>query len=326
MSGKLKRLKQAAGASFIFSLESAVMSKNESSFFRKTNPAGYIFFRRNIESLESLSSLISSLKKISDSNTIMSVDEEGGRVRRFPQGEYSLPSAAELSVMDEHSFAKKVFYMSEVLKNCGININFAPVLDLKSGNDNTIVGDRSFSSDPEVVVKKAKIQIKAAKKAGIHSVIKHFPGHGATTIDSHEKLPVIEKSFEKIYSEDMLPFRKLHKYVNFIMPAHLLCPKVDVLPVSLSWVWNRILRQDMGFSGVSISDDIEMGALDNYSPEEKNELFRNAGYDIMTICSGRKEIMEAHWENTLKFAEKNEEYLIYLENLGKRIFLPDDLN
>ncbi|MFO7735851.1 MAG: beta-N-acetylhexosaminidase [bacterium] len=319
MSGKLKRLKQAAGATFIFSLESAVMSKNEINFFRKTNPAGYVFFRRNIETLRSLKSIVSSLKKLSEFKTVMSIDEEGGRVKRLPQGDYSLPSAAKLSTMDEQSFEEKVLYLSEVLKNCGININFAPVVDLRSGNDNTIVGDRSFSSDPEVVVEKAKTFIRAARKAGIQSLIKHFPGHGATTIDSHEELPVIEKSLEVIYSEDMLPFIKLHKYVDFIMPAHLLCPKVDSLPVSMSRIWNRILRKDMGFSGISISDDIEMGALDNYSREDKNQLFRDSGYDIMTICSGRREVMESHWEDTLKFAEKNRDYMIYLENLRKRI-------
>ena len=316
---RLDRIKRAAGNACVFSLSGPSFTEREERLYRETCPTGVIFFRRNVETVASLESLCGELRRI-ESLRIVSIDEEGGRVRRLPTGPYSLPPAKALAALDEDEFSDKVRVLGRELRRIGITMDMAPVVDLRSGEDASIVGDRAFSDDPEEVSRHALRYLSALRDEGVFGVIKHFPGHGATTIDSHKELPRIEKSLRDLAAEDLLPYRRLAGTARFVMVAHILVPDADPLfPASLSRQWMRILRRDMGFDGIVMTDDIEMHALDNWSPEEKAALFLASESDLLLICSGKEDIMRAHWEALVRAAEADDTILARLEHLRDRL-------
>ncbi len=314
----LERLKQAAGSTCIFSLAGPVESAREMCLFREIQPIGVIFFKRNIESLNSLASLCGDLRKHHESLRIFAIDEEGGRVRRLPTGDYSLPSANELASFDEMLFTDRVRRLGRELRARGITVTMAPVVDLRSGEDTSIVGDRAFSDDPAAVIRHARRYLTALHAQGVAGVIKHFPGHGATTVDSHKELPRIDKRLDDLKESDLLPYYALATEAPFVMAAHILVPSLDpVLPASLSPAWMRLLREEIGFRGLVLSDDLEMHALDRWTAAEKARLFLEAGGDLALVCSGNEETMQAHWEAILRAAEENDEMLRRLEHRAR---------
>jgi len=303
ISPKLERLKKEAGNRLFVSLSGSSLTKSEISMLREVSPCGIIYFKRNVESCESLESLIKSTR-FCESIEFHSIDEEGGRVRRLPTGDYSLPSMKELVTYGKETAAGKIGILAQKLHETGINMNMAPNVDLRSGEDNSIVGDRSFGENPETVVDFAGIYIKKMQEYGVFPVIKHFPGHGTTVVDSHSELPLITKPFEELLKEDLVPYRRLANAAGFVMKAHLLLPEISELPASLSPEWNKILRKDLNFIGISMTDDIEMHALDRFSAKEKTELFFRSGTDKLLICSGKEEaVLEMH-EAAVKFLDK----------------------
>lgn len=298
----LKSLKERAGAPFIISLSGDTLKRSEKKMIKEINPSGIIYFKRNIESCESLQSLVSSIK--AESVRYHAIDEEGGRVRRLPDGEWSLPSMSEIADLGREYAFEKISVLGSKLRSIGINMNMAPNVDLRSGEDNSIVGDRSFGQEPQKVMEFASIYIEMMKKNGIFPVLKHFPGHGTTTVDSHKSLPLITKPLDVLFEEDMLPYRMLGNYAGFIMVAHLLHPDIGELPATLSPVWNRILRSNTGFKGISMTDDMEMHALDRYSITEKMELFYQSGIDMLLVCSGNEDVIMSFFEASVKLIEK----------------------
>jgi beta-N-acetylhexosaminidase len=315
---KLKRIKVAAGTPFFVSVSSVSLSDSELKMLKEINPSGMIYFRRNVESCASLASLIDATRSL-ESIIFHSIDEEGGRVRRLPDGDWSLPSMKELSQMDTEEVSAKIDNLGKELKNIGINMNMAPNVDLRSGEDCSIVGDRSFGEDPETVIEFSKLYIDGMKKNGINSVIKHFPGHGTTTIDSHKALPVIDKPFKELMENDILPYKKLGNYAGFVMNAHLLHRDISPLPASISKEWNQILRSEIGFNGISMTDDIEMHALDIFDPHKKMELFFESGTNLILVCSGKEEVNYQYFEASVHLVEENPQILDKLENLRKRV-------
>jgi beta-N-acetylhexosaminidase len=177
------------------------------------------------------------------------------------------------------------YIISREALSLGCNINLAPVLDLYDRPDDSIVGDRSMGINPVQVGERGVYYMFGAQRAGIAVVAKHFPGHGRTTVDSHHSLPVVEVSEKTLLNEDLLPFQIAIRHgVDAIMTAHILYPQIDPdFPVTLSATFLRgLLRGRLGFQGVIISDDIEMGALaSRYSPEEIVKYGINAGIDIL---------------------------------------------
>ncbi|HSA34906.1 MAG TPA: glycoside hydrolase family 3 N-terminal domain-containing protein, partial [bacterium] len=250
MAGDLRHIKQAAGNALILSLAGPSLTPGEERFLREASPVGVILFKRNIESLRSLELLCADLRRI-DHLRLIAIDEEGGRVRRLPLGPYSLPSAKELAAMDDDAFSEKVRGLARELRRLGVTMDMAPVVDLRSGEDASIVGDRAFSDDPDEVARHAARYLSALRDEGIFGVIKHFPGHGATTVDSHKELPLIQKPYADLAAEDLLPYRRLAGTARFVMVAHILVPDVDPLfPASLSRDWMTMLRRDIGFDGI----------------------------------------------------------------------------
>ncbi len=315
----LQRIKEAAGIPFIFSVEGNSLTSLEIKFIRESNPSGFIFFRRNVENCESLQSLISSIKKISDKTIIYSIDEEGGRVRRLPAGDYSLPSAEELGSWSDEKIRNAVSILAKKLYSIGINMDMAPCVDLRSGEKTSIVGDRSFGENPDFVTKKGTVYIKALHSEKVAGVIKHFPGHGTTTVDSHKSLPVIDKPFSKLIDEDLAPYKMMNNIAKFVMVSHILVPEIAPLPATLSPKWNNILKNTCNFKGMTILDDMEMLALDTYSIEDKVALFIEAGYDFMPVCSGKSDIIHHFYEIMVKNIEKDKSLISKFESLHLRL-------
>ncbi len=317
---RLERIKQVAAAPLFFSLSSEDLTIDEQKLLRKTAPSGMIYFKRNISEINQLSELVNSVSSVAPV-LFHAVDEEGGRVKRLPDGEWSLPSAALQAQWTEKQLYRAVLRLGSTLRSCGINLDFAPVADIAASADSSIVGDRSFGSTAEVVSEKAGIVVEALQKSGVHAVLKHFPGHGVTKIDSHTSLPVITKSLQQLRTFDMVPFMALKDAVSFIMTAHLIMPDISSEPVSLSEKWNRLLRDDIGFSGVIITDDLEMGALASLSLAERISRFYQSGADMTLICSGKESALFEAWEASVSFLEQHPHVIEANERLRTRLHI-----
>ncbi|HNW82372.1 MAG TPA: glycoside hydrolase family 3 N-terminal domain-containing protein [bacterium] len=304
MSISLKNIKKIAGMPFFLSVSSTALRENEKKMLREINPSGMIYFKRNVENCDSLKSLIRSMNSI-ESIRFHAIDEEGGRVRRLPDGPWSLPSMAELADRNVDEVAGMIDVLGQKLNDIGINMNMAPNVDLRSGENISIVGNRSFGETPQKVTEFASIYVENILKNGVFPVLKHFPGHGTTTVDSHKALPVINKPFNDLYNEDMLPYRELANRAGFIMAAHLLHNEISELPATLSREWMEILKIRCGFNGIAMTDDMEMHALDKYSFYEKMDLFYRSGIDMLLVCSGNEDVIMNFFEASVKYVEKN---------------------
>lgn len=262
---------------------------------------GVILFKRNIETSEQLKKLNNNIDGLNKEIPLfISVDEEGGRVNRLPSDMENFPSAREVGLKNDKDYAyNNGKSIGESLKVTGFNMNYAPVLDIFSNPKNTVIGDRAFGSDVETVSTMGIATMKGIEEEGIISVIKHFPGHGDTSVDSHYGLPIVYKTLEELENFELIPFKKAIKEgCKAIMVSHILLDKIDKQnPSSMSeTVVTDILREQLGFDGVVITDDMEMGAItENFTVEDACVQSIIAGCDIVLIGSGNESIY-----NTIK--------------------------
>lgn len=257
---------------------------------------GVILFKRNIETSEQLKKLNNNIDGLNKEIPLfISVDEEGGRVNRLPSDMENFPSAREVGLKNDKDYAyNNGKSIGESLKVTGFNMNYAPVLDIFSNPKNTVIGDRAFGSDVETVSTMGIATMKGIEEEGIISVIKHFPGHGDTSVDSHYGLPIVYKTLEELENFELIPFKKAIKEgCKAIMVSHILLDKIDKQnPSSMSeTVVTDILREQLGFDGVVITDDMEMGAItENFTIEDACVQSIIAGCDIVLIGSGNESI------------------------------------
>lgn len=257
---------------------------------------GVILFKRNIETSEQLKKLNNNIDGLNKEIPLfISVDEEGGRVNRLPSDMENFSSAREVGLKNDKDYAyNNGKSIGESLKVTGFNMNYAPVLDIFSNPKNTVIGDRAFGSDVETVSTMGIATMKGIEEEGIISVIKHFPGHGDTSVDSHYGLPIVYKTLEELENFELIPFKKAIKEgCKAIMVSHILLDKIDKQnPSSMSeTVITDILREQLGFDGVVITDDMEMGAItENFTIEDACVQSIIAGCDIVLIGSGNESI------------------------------------
>lgn len=242
---------------------------------------------KNISSKEQLQQLTSSLKSFAKKPLLICVDQEGGKVARLkPAYEFdATPSAKVVSEMDGYMSKHIYNSLANTLSSSGINCNFAPVLDLALNEKNSVIQglNRSYGSDPKEVVRYATIAIEAMKEKQILAVAKHFPGHGSSSDDSHKGFVDVTNSWSEIELE---PYRELieQNSLAMIMSAHVFNAKIDKeYPATLSYNTNtKLLRQQLGFDGVLVSDDMQMGAISkHYMLKQSVTLAINSGIDML---------------------------------------------
>lgn len=255
---------------------------------------GVILFSRNYESTRQLTELCASIRALRSPALLIAVDHEGGRVQRFREGFTRIPPMRELGkIWDEHPkrakhLAQQVgFVLAAELRACGVDFSFTPVLDVDYGSSG-VIGDRAFHYEPQAIAELAHSLLLGLKQGGMHTVGKHFPGHGFVRADSHLEIPVDDRSYTDIELSDLIPFRQM---VNFgltaVMPAHVIYPKVDKQPAGFSKKWLKdILRGELGFEGCIFSDDLSMeGATVAGGIVQRAEAALNAGCDMVLVCN-----------------------------------------
>ena len=285
---------------------------------------GVILFKNNISNSNQLLQLINDIKGINSTNKIpifISVDQEGGRVNRLPSEIKSLPSNEIIGNKNDNKLAydigKNIGY---ALGSFGFNMDFAPVLDVNSNPNNTVIGDRSFSNDKDKVASLGASEINGFKDSNIISVAKHFPGHGDTATDSHYALPIINKTLDELKSVEFVPFKKaIEEKVPAIMVSHILMPQIDANnPASMSkTIITDILRKDLKFDGLIVTDDMTMGAVTNdldITTACINAI--NAGADLLLVCHGYDN--EINVINAIKDSINNE--IISIDTINKSVY------
>lgn len=255
---------------------------------------GVILFARNYESPQQLTQLTGEIHAMRGTPLLIAVDHEGGRVQRFREGFTRIPPMRELGhIWDEHPkrarhLAQQIGYvMASELRACGVDFSFAPVLDIDFGVS-TVIGDRAFHSDPQAVAELAHALLQGLRQGGMHTVGKHFPGHGYVAADSHLEIPVDERSYTDIELCDLIPFRQMVSYgMTGVMPAHVIYPAVDPNPAGFSEVWlKKVLRAELGFEGCIFSDDLSMeGATVAGNVVQRAEAALHAGCDMVLVCN-----------------------------------------
>ena len=275
------------------------LTNEDKSILSSKHIGGLILFSRNFDSYDQLDNLIKEIHLIKE-NIIIAVDQEGGRVQRFEKEYTKIPSMQDTSLYakenDDKEFIKDLAWLiSSELIAVGIDINFAPVLDINR-NISSIIGNRSFSNDILEVINNASDYIDGMHEAGMKSTGKHFPGHGNVVEDSHIELPVDERELHELLNEDLKPYIKLNDKLDVIMCAHILFSKVDSKIPSFSDTWiNNVLRNKLNYKGLIFSDDLSMLGSGNHSLIDKVKMSLNAGCDMVIICndrSGVKEVIE----------------------------------
>jgi len=254
---------------------------------------GVILFAANFHDREQLCALCSAVHEIREPRLLVAVDQEGGRVQRFRDGFTRLPPMRRLGELRDRdpdtarqaARAAGITIAAELIA-CGVDLSLAPVLDIDHGAS-TIIGDRALHSDPAAVADLAGALIAGLREAGMASVGKHYPGHGAIRADSHLELPVDERPLDEISACDLVPFRRLARELAGIMPAHVLYPAVDSRPSGFSRRWlGEILRGDLGFEGTIFSDDLGMeGAAGEGTMAERARAAVDAGCDMVLACT-----------------------------------------
>jgi beta-N-acetylhexosaminidase len=250
---------------------------------------GVILFARNLRSLEQICRLTAEVSAAASAPLLVGVDQEGGRVTRLPAPFLTPPSAATLGVADDPALTKALARaVGRELRAAGLTWNLAPVVDVRTNPANTVIGDRAFSHDPDQVARHGIAAIQGLADAGILATAKHFPGHGDTAADSHLTLPESSQSASRWRAVEFVPFRRaIRAGVPLVLVAHLDSPALDPLsPTSLSRpVITGILRDELGFDGVVVSDDLEMSAIaDRFELGEAAVRFLEAGGDLVVIC------------------------------------------
>ncbi len=290
-------LEQKIGQRLLLGIPGTRVGERTRRLVREGGLGGVLLGKQNIAGREQLSRFTAELQELARQNKppiglLVAVDQEGGRVSRLDLDRLSrFPPPHDWAGYGDPYYIEAVAYITarEALQ-LGCNLNLAPVLDLYALGDGTIIGDRSMGGEASAVASLGLAYLAGARRAGMAAAIKHFPGHGRTIVDTHQKLAVLEVDEEALWNHDLLPFRKaIENSVEAVMTAHILYPRLDPdYPVTLSEkIVRGLLRGRLAFEGVVISDDIEMGALSaNYPTREILKRAVLAGVDVILAAGG----------------------------------------
>ena len=273
----------------IVGLEGPELSAEEISLYKDIRPAGYILFSRNLVSPTQIRELTDSLTALSDDLPFISIDQEGGRVWRTKEFSAAPPDAATFAAKaDSKQIARFGAFTGQLLELLGINFNFAPVLDFDHyPEQNNGLRGRCWGNDSQNIINKAGVFNRWMRKQNILSCGKHFPTGGLALSDPHHDLPVSEASIKELLANDLIPYTALMPELDAIMSCHLRFPKLDPeYPASLSHkIMTRLLRDQLGYEGLILTDDLDMGAIvNNYGRGKDIQLALEAGADLVPVC------------------------------------------
>lgn len=286
---KLDQIRRRVGQMFMVGFEGKSVTDDLKKLIQDYYVGGIILFERNIESPTQIAELTNEIQSLNTKTPLfIAVDQEGGSVRRLKEPFTDFGAPCQFAKVDSPKLTfEAAFAMAQELRAVGINFNFAPVVDVHTNPQNPVIGDRAFSSDPEIVAKIASGFIRGLQRGGVVACAKHFPGHGDTQTDSHLELPIVNHSLERLQQTEWLPFERVIKGgVETVMTAHILNPNLDPeLPATLSKKTLDYLRGPLRFSRVIVTDDLEMkGISDHYPIEDAALKALEAGVDIILIC------------------------------------------
>jgi beta-N-acetylhexosaminidase len=301
-----------AGQLLIIGFEGAEISPRLRSLLGRIRPAGIILFARNIATGAQTAELLRECQRSFSAPLFLCVDMEGGKVDRLRNVIGSAPAPADVfAAGDRKLFRKHGTVIGECCRVLGFNTDFAPCLDLAFPPSRSVMSSRAVSADASETAVYAREFLRGLRQAGVLGAGKHFPGLGEAKLDSHHELPVIEKSWRNLWAQDLYPYRTLCSNLPFVMVSHAAYPAVtrDRRPASLSKQWVAdILRKKIGYRGLVISDDLEMGAVQAVLPTEQAAVEHiRAGGDIALICHQQELIERAH-EALIKEAESDRKF------------------
>lgn len=305
----LAERKRGAAQRLILGFEGTTPSDEFKAFVRAAAPSGFILFARNIEEPAQVLELNRELASLvpDHSPALLSVDQEGGRVLRVRDTAWP-PMRVLGNIDDTELTARTAAAMGSELRAMGFNLDWAPCTDVDSNPENPVIGDRSFSRSPEVVARHVIAFLHGLRAAGVMGSLKHFPGHGDTHLDSHIDLPVVDKDVRDLEHLELAPFREaIRQGADLVMSAHVMFPAMDEdVPATMSSpILRGWLREELGYTGVLVSDDMEMGAVrGRYPLEQQLDMATRASMDLFLMCKSLDLQVEA-WETLIRLAEQD---------------------
>ncbi len=299
------------------------MSARLRSMLGTLHPGGVILFQRNIEEAVQTHALLREVQNAVSTPLFLCVDMEGGTVDRLRDVIAPAPAVAGVAAVGSKKlFRKHGRIIGEEVRALGFNTDFAPVLDLQFEPSKNVLTSRTVSSDPNETIQYAREFLRGLGDCKILGCGKHFPGLGEANLDSHNELPLIDKPWQRLWNEDLLPYRELRRDLPVVMVAHAAYPQItgDRTPASLSKKWmSEILRKKIGYRGLIITDDLDMGGvLATASIEDAAVETLRAGADMFLVCQKEESLWRA-FEAVYKQAESDGKFAKLIAKKSRRV-------
>ena|SRR5437016_5994242 len=311
------------GQLLIIGFDGTEMSTRLASLLNRLQPAGIILFARNIKNGEQTYKLLRDCQACVLTPLFTCVDMEGGRVDRFRDLAGSTPAAADVFATGSRKlFRKHGKVIGESCRSLGFNTDLAPVVDLAFEASSVVMSSRAVSADPKQAVVYAREFLTGLRSANVLGAAKHFPGLGEASLDTHHELPSVNKSWKKMWTEDLYPYRIMRRELPMVVIGHANYPAVtrDQTPASLSKKWiTDVLRRKIGYRGLVVSDDLEMGGVLKAAPIEQAAVEHiRAGGDLCLICRV-EEYVTRSYESLINEAEKDRKFARRVEESLTRV-------
>jgi len=309
MAKRRRDLGQSIGQLLIIGFDGTEMSEKLCSLLTAVQPAGVILFARNIATPEQTYRLLEDCQASVSTPLFTCVDMEGGRVDRFRDVLGRAPAPADVFCSGDPRFYRKHGrVLGEACRALGFNTDFAPVVDLALAASQKVMHSRAVSAHPAEVIRYARELLAGLRSAGVLGALKHFPGLGEANLDTHHELPSVEKSWKRLWDEDLAPYRALRREAPMVLVGHAAYPTVtrDRTPASLSKKWIRdILQKKIGYRGLVVSDDLEMGGVLRAAPIEQAAVAHiRAGGDLCLVCHLEEHVVRCHEALTRAFDDE----------------------
>jgi beta-N-acetylhexosaminidase len=313
-------LRQAVGQMLVFGLEGDALTQLQQSWIQMLTPGGVILFQRNVAGASQTVALLDDVERAAGYTMFRCVDMEGGVVDRMHHLLGAVPSAARAAAGGVRMARGHGEIIGQVVRVFGFNVTFAPVLDLALPESASVMGSRAVSANPRGVIDYADEFLHGLRKQSILGCGKHFPGLGGGNLDSHFEIPRIARDWKQLWGEDILPYRKLRKYLPFVMVGHAAYPAISgETPASLSPLWvSRVLRRKIGYDGLIVTDDLEMGAVLSGGIDNAAIDAVEAGVDMFLVCH-LPELVLAAYEAVLHEAERSPAFRRKVERAADRV-------